>query len=54
MGKILCWLFGHTVEAAGHGKRVCVRCNQRETLRRFGTVIAWELVTEPAERGSKR
>ena len=50
MRRLLCWLFGHEREAVGSRQRVCVRCHQRETMRRFGEVIAWEVVTGPPGR----
>ena len=51
MRRILCWLFGHQVEAVGWKERVCARCYQRETMLRFGTVIAWQVVADPAAHG---
>jgi hypothetical protein len=33
--------------------RICVRCGQRETLRDFGHVLAWEEVAAAAAHGSK-
>lgn len=53
MRGLLCWLFGHDIMADGPRHRVCIRCHQREMLRRFGTVLAWELQTQPASRGSR-
>jgi hypothetical protein len=44
MRKLLCRLFGHDPMRT-HARRVCLRCGQQETLRRFGRVLAWEVVT---------
>lgn len=40
--KLLCRLLGHDRLATGTRHRVCLRCGQRETLRRFGSLLAWE------------
>jgi hypothetical protein len=45
MRKLLCRLFGHDPMKAHAQLRVCLRCGQRETLRRFGRVLAWEVLT---------
>jgi hypothetical protein len=34
-------------------RRICLRCGQRETLRNYGHVIAWEEVAEAAVRSSR-
>jgi len=50
--KLLCRLIGHDRLASGSRHRVCLRCGQRETLRRFGHVIAWEELTGSTLPGS--
>jgi hypothetical protein len=40
--KLLCRLFGHDRMASSARRRACVRCGQREALRRYGSVLAWE------------
>jgi hypothetical protein len=52
MRRLLCWLYGHEIMATGPRQRICLRCRQQETLRRFGAILAWEQVT-PAARGSR-
>jgi hypothetical protein len=48
MRKLLCHFFGHDSMETRARQRVCNRCGQRETLRRFGSVMAWEEVSERA------
>jgi len=40
--KLLCRLLGHDRLTTGSRHRFCLRCGQREALRRFGSVLAWE------------
>jgi len=46
MRKLLCWLFDHDRMTTSARHRICLRCGQRETLRHFGRVLAWEEVAE--------
>jgi hypothetical protein len=46
MRKLLCFLLGHDVMATTARRRVCLRCGQREALRRYGEVLAWEEMTD--------
>jgi hypothetical protein len=50
--KLLCRLLGHDRMTRGSRHRVCLRCGQRETLRRYRHVVAWEELTEGAFDGS--
>ncbi len=52
INKVLCRLFGHN-RMTTNQKRVCLRCGAREILRKFGKVIAWEVVSEIAATGSR-
>ena len=52
MRKVLCRFFGHDPMETSERQRVCQRCGQRETLRRYGRVLAWEEVTESALGGT--
>ena len=52
MRKLLCRFFGHDSMETNARQRVCNRCGQRETLRRIGSVLAWEEVTESVLDGS--
>jgi hypothetical protein len=49
--KLLCRLLGHDRMTTSARQRVCVRCGQRETLRRYGNVLAWEEVTAGSPLG---
>jgi hypothetical protein len=42
MSKLLCWLLGHDRMTTSARQRICLRCGTRETLRHFGSVLAWE------------
>jgi hypothetical protein len=53
MRKLLCRLLGHDRMPTRARNRVCLRCGQRETLRDYGHVLAWEEVTPAAVRTSK-
>lgn len=48
MTRFLCWLFGHDRMTTSFRHRICLRCGTRETLRTFGSVIAWEEQTRAA------
>ena len=52
MAKLLCRLFGHDIMTTNLRHRICLRCGQRETLRRYGESLAWEEVTKSALGGS--
>jgi hypothetical protein len=52
MKKLLCRLFGHDRMTTRTRHRVCLRCGQKETLRRYGQVLAWEELTDSALGGS--
>ena len=43
--KLWCRLLGHDRITVSVRKRYCLRCGQREALRRYGSVLAWEEVT---------
>jgi len=47
MKKLPCWLFGHDLMTTSARQRECIRCDQKETLRQFGAVMAWEEVRRP-------
>jgi hypothetical protein len=51
MRKLLCWLFGHDHMNTSTRNRICVRCSERETLRHYGAVVAWEVVARAVARG---
>jgi len=53
MKRFLCWLFDHDRMTTSARHRICLRCGTRETLRYFGSVLAWEEVTSAAIRGSR-
>jgi hypothetical protein len=53
MRKILCWLFDHDRMTTSTRHRVCLRCGQREMLRYFEHVVAWEEMA-PAAVGRAR
>jgi hypothetical protein len=42
MKQFLCWLLGHDRMTTSARQRECVRCGTRETLRDFGSTLAWE------------
>ena len=42
MSTFLCWLVGHDRMTTSARQRICLRCGTRETLRYFGSVLAWE------------
>lgn len=48
MSKFLCRVLGHDLMVTSARQRVCVRCGARETLRQYGSVLAWEEVTRVA------
>jgi hypothetical protein len=52
MRKLLCWLFDHDRMATSSRHRICLRCGQRETLRHFDHVLAWEEVGRATVRGT--
>jgi hypothetical protein len=52
MRKLLCWLLDHDRMTTSARHRICLRCGQRETLREYGHVVAWEEVAGSA--GSSR
>jgi hypothetical protein len=51
--KLLCWLLGHNRMTTSTRQRICLRCGTRETLRHYGQIIGWEVVTKAAVRGSR-
>ena len=53
MRRFLCWLLGHDRMTTSARRRICLRCGQRETLRDFGHVLAWEEAPEAADRSSR-
>ena len=53
MRQFLCWLFGHDRMTTSARRRVCVRCGTQETLRDFGSTLAWEERAKAPVRGSR-
>jgi len=45
MRKLLCRLLGHERMTTSTRRRVCQRCGLLETLRQFGSLLAWEEMT---------
>jgi hypothetical protein len=55
MSGFLCRLLGHDHMTTSVRHRICLRCGQRETLRSYGDVLAWEEMTAaPARRSTAR
>ena len=54
MRGLLCRLFGHDRMTTSARHRVCLRCGQRERLREFGLVVAWEEMSAAAVRSPSR
>ena len=52
MRKLLCRLLGHDLMTTSARRRHCLRCGQREMLRRYGQLLAWEEVTDAALGGT--
>ncbi len=48
MKEFLCWLLGHDRMTTSTRQRICLRCGQREKLRQYGSVLAWEEVANGA------
>jgi hypothetical protein len=46
MWKLLCRVVGHQLKTTNGKHRVCLRCGQKEALRRYGRSLAWEQVTD--------
>ena len=46
MWKLLCRVVGHQLKTTNGRHRVCLRCGQKEALRRYGRSLAWEVVTD--------
>lgn len=46
MFKLFCRLLGHDLKETSKRLRSCRRCGQVEALRRYGEVLAWEVVDE--------
>lgn len=52
MFKLFCRLLGHDLKAGTSRKvRSCRRCGQVEALRRYGEVLAWEVVVNEEPLG---
>ena len=52
MRKLFCRIFGHDYMETSARRRECIRCDQHETLRQMGEVLAWVEVT-PAAAGRR-
>jgi len=50
MQRFLCWLLGHDRMPTDSSHRVCLRCGQKEKLRKLGRVAGWIETTEAPHR----
>jgi hypothetical protein len=41
MRKLICRILGHDYMVTSARRRECVRCNQHESLRQMGELLAW-------------